>query len=322
MSIEPVTPSRWHQYARRNALQSLVLILFMGGFLALLGWQLWGASGLVILLLMGGTAVLFNPALSPGWVMRLYGATELRRGQLPALDQTLAWLSERAGLQQTPVLYLIPSRVMNAFSVGVPGRSAIALSDAMLRRLTLRELAGVLAHEVSHIRNNDLWVMGLADLFSRLTSLLAFVGQCLLILNLPLLLFGLVTIDWWLILLLIIAPLVSALAQLALSRTREYAADLNAARLTGDPEGLAQALAAIEREQGGWLEHVLMPGRRVPEPSLLRTHPQTAARVERLLALKPELAEQSPLPLHELLHRVDHAQATQRPRRRFWGTWW
>jgi Zn-dependent protease with chaperone function len=72
----------------------------------------------------------------------------------------------------------------------------------------------------------------------------------------------------------------------ALSRTREYDADLNAALLTGDPEGLAGALAKIERVQGGWMERILMPGRRVPEPSLLRTHPETRERIARLMALK------------------------------------
>lgn len=260
MWLDDAKASRWHYYARRNALQSLVLILFMGGFLALLGWQLWGGAGLVLLLAMGLSAVIFNPALSPGWIMRLYGARALRPGQLPALDQTLDWLVQRAGLAHRPTLYLIPSRVMNAFSVGSPERSAIGLSDGIIRRLPLRQLAGVLAHEVSHIRHNDLWVMGLADLFSRLTGVLAFVGQCLLILNLPLLLLGMVTINWWLILQLMLAPLISALAQLALSRTREYAADMNAARLTGDPDGLAQALMAIERQQGNLFEQMLLPG--------------------------------------------------------------
>lgn len=321
MSRDAAHSPRWQQYALRNALQSATLILFMGGFLALLGWKLWGLSGLFLLLLMGLSAVVFNPATSPGWVMRLYGARPLQRGQLPALEQTLEWLAARAGLP-VPRIYLIPSRVMNAFSVGAPGRSAIALSDGLLRRLSLRQLAGVLAHEVSHIRHNDLWVMGLADLFSRLTSLLALVGQCLLLLNLPLLLLGLVTFDWWLILLLVVAPLVSALAQLALSRTREYAADLNGALLTGDPEGLASALNAIEQQQGGWLEHLLLPGRRVPEPSLLRTHPPTEERIQRLLALRQELAGQAALPLEQLLHRIEHEAVTRRPRRRFWGTWW
>jgi heat shock protein HtpX len=75
-----------------------------------------------------------------------------------------------------------------------------------------------------------------------------------------------------------------------LSRTREYDADLNAARLTGDPGGLAQALARIERVQGGWFERIFLPGRHLPAPSLLRTHPPTEERIARLMALKPKLA--------------------------------
>lgn len=313
-------PVRMHLLS--NAMQSAVLIGFMGSFLALLGWLIWGAGGLVILLVLGALATLFNPALSPDWVMRLYGARKLSRGRVPALDQVRDWLAEQAGLSRLPTLYLIPSRVMNAFSVGTRGGSAIALSDAMIRRLSLRELVGVMGHEISHIRHNDLWVMGLADLFSRLTSLLSFTGQLLLFINLPLLLLGEVVINWGIIALLIIAPLVSALAQLALSRTREYAADLEGARLTGDPEGLALALQRIEREQGGWLEHILMPGRRVPEPSLLRTHPSTAERVERLQAIEAELGESAKLPLAELLHRLDLPEAQRPPRRRIWGVWW
>lgn len=313
---------RIRHYRRLNTLQSVLLVLLMVGFMALLGWRLWGVTGLVVLLCTGLIAALFNPAQSPRWVMRLYGAVPVVPHQAPALCQLVQWLSQRAGLSHTPVIYHIPSRVLNAFSVGSRGQSAIAISDGMLRQLSLRELAGVLGHEISHIQHNDLWVMGLADLFSRLTSLLAFVGQCLLLVNLPLMLFGLVTFDWGFILLLIIAPTISALAQLALSRTREYGADLNAATLTGDPEGLASALNLIEMEQGSWLEHMLMPGRRVPVPSLLRTHPRTEERIERLLALRPEAGEA--LPLEELVHDLENlpSRRGRDPRRRITGIWY
>jgi heat shock protein HtpX len=179
--------------------------------------------------------------------------------------------------------------MLNAFAVGAPNQAAIAVTDGLLRSLTLREVAGVLAHEISHIRSNDLWVMGLADLFSRVTSLLSLVGQFLLLLNIPLLLLGQAAINWLVVLLLIFAPNLNALAQSALSRTREYDADLNAARLTGDPEGLARALQKIEHVRGGWLERIFMPGRRVPEPSLLRTHPQTDERISRLLSLRRQV---------------------------------
>ncbi len=90
------------------------------------------------------------------------------------------------------------------------------------------------------------------------------------------------------LLLLIFAPTIGGLLQLALSRAREYDADLDAAALTGDPEGLASALALLERKQGAMWEGLILPGSRVPEPSLLRTHPKTENRIARLLALRPE----------------------------------
>jgi len=279
----------WQQHRWLNRLQSLALLVLMGGFLTLLGWLLWGPPGVLVLLTLGVAGIMLNPSASPRWVMRLYGAERLSPNRAPDLWRALKVLSQRAGLRATPDLYYVPSRVLNAFAVGAPNGSAIALSDGLIRQLNARELLGVLAHEMSHIVNNDLWVMGLADMFSRTTSILSLVGQFLLIMNLPLVLAGAATISWWAILLLVFAPNLSALAQLALSRTREYDADLNAVRLTGDPQGLMSALAKIEELQGGWMERILLPGRRVPDPSLLRTHPRTGDRISRLLELKPEL---------------------------------
>ncbi|MET0104437.1 MAG: zinc metalloprotease HtpX [Sedimenticola sp.] len=285
----PIDTDAWLQHAWRNRLQSLLLLGVMAGFLALLGWLLWGRDGLFVLVTVGVVAVLANPSFSPWLIMRMYGARPLDQAEAPVLWRAMSELTARAGLASAPKLFYVPSRMLNAFAVGTREQSAIAVTDGLLRQLELDELIGVLAHEVSHIRSNDLWVMGLADLFSRATSLLSLLGQFLLLLNLPLILFSQVTISWWAILLLIFAPNLSALAQLALSRTREYDADLNAARLTGNPNALARALARIERVQGGWLEQIFLPGRRVPEPSLLRTHPHTEERIARLMALKPAL---------------------------------
>lgn len=280
----------WLQHAWRNRAQSVLLLFAMGAFLALLGWLVWGSDGILMLVAVGVFGVAMNPGVSPWWVMRLYGARPISPQQAPRLWSLIGRLAAEAELQNTPKLYYVPSSMLNAFAVGTRHQAAIAVTDGLLRKLTLREVAGVLAHEISHVRNNDLWVMGLADLFSRATTLLSLLGQFLLVLNFPLMLFGLVAINWFAILLLILAPYVSALAQLALSRTREYDADLNAARLTGDPEGLARALSKIGGAQGGWLERIFMPGRRIPEPSLLRTHPRTDERIARLLALRPQLA--------------------------------
>lgn len=287
-----IDASVWRQHAWHNRLQTALLLGLLAAFLALLGWLLWGYDGILMLLIGGAVAVLFNPSLSPRLIMRLYRAQPLPRARARALYDMLAVLSWRAGLPREPALYYVPSPILNAFAVGSREQSAIAITDGLLRELDGREVVGVLAHEISHIRNNDLRVMGLADMFSRATGILSAIGQFLLILNLPLILFTEITINWWAIALLVFAPALAVLAQLALSRTREFDADLNAARLTGDPDGLARALTKLETIQGGWLERVFMPGRRQVQPSILRTHPNTAERVARLQALKARLPKQ------------------------------
>ncbi|HEB56920.1 MAG TPA: peptidase M48 [Gammaproteobacteria bacterium] len=276
----------WYRHAFANRIQSFLLLLAMSGFLALLGAILWGNDGVIALLFMGLMLVLLNPVITPQLIMRMYRARLLSRSQAPALHAALEQLAQRAELPMTPVLYYIPSRMVNAFAVGTRRQSAIAVSDGLLRILETRETIGVLAHEISHIQNNDMWVMGIADMFSRLTSMLSLFGQLLLLLNLPLIIFSAVSINWIAILILIFAPSLSALAQLGLSRTREYDADLNAVHLTGDPEGLARALLKIERQQGSFMERIFLPGRRIPDPSLLRTHPPTEERVRRLMELQ------------------------------------
>ncbi len=281
-----IDQEQWRKHALHNRVQTLLLLSVMAGFMALLGWFIAGQTGLIALLIAGVLLGLFSPAISPRLVMRLYQARELPVGQFPELHRALDVLTQRAGLPKPPRLFYVPSAMVNAFAVGRPHDAAIGVTDGLLRNLSLREAVAVLAHEISHIRSNDMWVMGLADMFSRLTSLLSLFGQLLLLINLPLLLWAPVSLNWFAILLLIFAPTLSALAQLGLSRTREYDADLNAARLTGDPDALASALLKIEQIQGAWLERIFLPGRRVPEPSLLRTHPPTQERVRRLMALK------------------------------------
>jgi heat shock protein HtpX len=174
--------------------------------------------------------------------------------------------------------------------------------------------------------HGDIWVMGLADVVSRLTSSLSLGGQFLLLLSLPMMLFGSFSPPWWLFLLLISAPTLSALFQLALSRTREYDADLDAAELTGDPSGLASALAKLERYQQGFLERILLPGRRIPDPSLLRTHPTTEDRIQRLLslddaAISPPVSHPGQFPTEVLQFTTQTPQIVQLPRWRLSGLW-
>jgi heat shock protein HtpX len=177
--------------------------------------------------------------------------------------------------------------MMNAFAVGRISDSAICMTDQLIRSLTKRELAGVMAHEISHIANQDIKVMSIADMVSRFTSILSTLGIIALFLNLPAILTGAIAgVPWAAIALLVTSPTIGGLLQLALSRTREYDADLGAVMLTGDPVGLASALVKLDAAQGRHWEGMVLPGGRHPDPSLLRTHPRIEDRLARLAALK------------------------------------
>jgi heat shock protein HtpX len=315
----------WIRHAAINRLQTLALLIFLAGYLALLGWILWGGDGIFLLIVFGVVLVLFSPTSSPQLVMRLYRARPISKNEAPQIYQALNELSRRAGLNYLPAPYYLPTNVINAFAVGTREKSAIAITDGLIRTLDWRELVGVLAHELSHIRNNDIRVMGLADMASRFTSTLSTIGQILLLLNLPLILFSEHHINWWAVLILLFAPQISALAQLGLSRVREYDADLNAAMLTGDPEGLARALVKLERSQNSLWRRVFMPGYRIPEPSLLRTHPPTEERVKRLLELKGGLRPNVLTKPHSNLFDewdLGSGQRIRKPRWHISGLWY
>ncbi len=281
-----------HRRARlRNVRQSFVFVGGIGAITALSAYALFGQTGVIWALVFVGAFSLIGPRVAPDAIMRMFNARLIdpeRGGDLMRLVQAL---SQRAGLKTAPRLYVIPSQTMNAFAVGTPSRYSLGVTDGLLRRLETRELAGVLAHEITHVRNNDIWVMSLADILSRFTRSMAFAAMFLFFLSVPATLFTDAPIPWLAIALLYFAPMLSSLLQLALSRSREFDADLGGASLTGDPEGLAAALNKLERYQGRLWEDIFMPGRRIPLPSVLRTHPQTSERIARLMALrKPETA--------------------------------
>ena len=269
-----------------NRLQTALLVLTLPGIAAVAGSLLLGDGGLWLALAAAGFTLLLEPAAASGLTLRLYGARPLYPDKAPDLWAVLRELAARAGLPTVPVPHYVPSGVVNAFATGSKHHAAIALTDGLLRSLTPRELTGVLGHEIAHIANEDLRVMGLADSISRLTHLLALLGQLAIVLSLPTLLLGVTEVNWPALLLLAVAPQLALLAQLGLSRVREFDADRLAAELTGDPHGLASALAKIERVSRSWRAW-LLPGWGNPEPSWLRTHPATAERIERLLELAP-----------------------------------
>ncbi|MEM7130199.1 MAG: zinc metalloprotease HtpX [Chloroflexota bacterium] len=316
--------NRTHNHRIRNVLHSILLIVAMLALLALLGYSLFGTTGLVWMMIIGLILLFVGQRISPQLVMRLYNARPLSKREAPQLYRLTEILSQRAELKTVPQLYYVPSQMLNAFAVGVDKNAAIGLTDGLLRNLNLQEVVGVLAHELSHVDHNDMWVMGFADIISRVTHLFSSVGKFLLIINLPLLFMGYSVIPWFGILMLIITPILVDLLQLALSRTREFDADVGAVELTGDPEGLASALSKLEHTQTNLLRQVLVPGHREPNPSIFRTHPNTDDRIERLYALAGKEApaivmEEEPV---WQFAPADLARVAQRPRWRYTSGLW
>ncbi|MFQ5934964.1 MAG: zinc metalloprotease HtpX [Acidiferrobacterales bacterium] len=284
---------RFNAHKFNNLIQSTLLLGGMATLVGLLGGLIAGGEGVLWALIIGVIVLVLSPRASPRLALRLYGAHPLGESDAPRLYALITTLVRRAELPVIPAIYYVPTPALNAFAVGNRSQPIITITDGLLRNLTQRELTGVLAHEISHIRNNDMWVMMLADTVSRLTSGFALLGQLLLFINFPLILFGGAGISWLAILLLIFAPTLSMLLQLALSRTREFDADLDAARITGDPLGLAAALKKLDRYQGSVLRRLLMPGGRAPHSWILSTHPKSEERIRRLV----ELVEPRPAPV-------------------------
>jgi heat shock protein HtpX len=305
---------------RRNAVQSMLLLGSLVLVAAGLAWLLFGPAGLVWMLIAGGVAVAFRPRIPTRSLLAMYGAQPLPPAAAPELHQLVRELAKRSGLPAPPTLYYVPSRVPNAFAVGRGDDAGLAVTDGMLRTLTGRELAGVLAHEVSHIRAGDTTVMALSDAVSRFTQLLAYIGLFSIVLTVPITFGG----DPRLLVLsavLIGLPFLTTLLQLALSRSREYDADLAGVSLTGDPEGLATALESLERSTGRLWERTMVPRGQMPDPILLRTHPATAERAERQRRLAPRERQRWLGPEHPVPPSV-HPPVAGPPRLRFPGIRW
>ena len=274
--------------ARRvgNALRSAALVAAMALLLGVSGWIVAGSSGLMVaafFCLFGVTVGLRSPL---ALVLRLVSARPLPRDGFDGLRHRIARLARQAGLPAPPRLYYLSSPLLNAFSLGSREAAAIVMTSGLLQRLEPRELIAVLAHEISHIRHDDIRTMTLANVIAGLTRSMSFLGLVLLLANLPLLLADAGRVPWLLITILMAAPLIENLLQLALSRTREFEADLDAALLTGDPAALASALAKVERYDTRLLHRVLLPAGTMQQPSVLRSHPATEQRIRRLVELE------------------------------------
>lgn len=270
-----------------NQLHTILLLLAMAVVLGLTGFLflgVWGLMGALLFLVVG---IFFSGRASAAVILRMYKASRIEHHQAPQLVEIFDVLCRRAGLETSPHLFYVPSRLPNAFAVGTGKSASVAVTDGLLRMMNPRELAGVLAHEIAHVVNGDIRVMTTADAITRTTSMVSRMGLFAMLFSFggfmlgsgapKLLLCGLV---------MFFAPTIVIMLQLAVSRTREFNADLGSAELTNDPAGLASALTKLDRPKPkGILGRILRPGMRRKEPAMLRTHPPTPERVGRLMEL-------------------------------------
>src|SRR5688572_10823445 len=178
-------PKTLRAHKLRNALHSALLVGGLGLLTGFSAWLIWGGMGVAVTLVALGVIYAFAPRLPAELMMRFYRARRIDPRQGGQLLRIVDALSDRAELPAAPRLYVIPSMTLNAFASGTPDNAVIGITEGLLQRLNLGELAGVLAHEISHIRNGDLAIMGLADIMTRLMQALAYLAIFLAIYNLP-----------------------------------------------------------------------------------------------------------------------------------------
>jgi heat shock protein HtpX len=221
-----------------------ILIAGLTALFISLGALIGGAQGLVLFLLI---AVVFNFAMfwfSDRLALRMSGARPVSEDEAPQLYADVRELTGRAGLP-FPRLYLIPSEQPNAFATGrSPKKSAVAVTEGLLKHLPREQVRGVLAHELSHVKNRDVLVVSVAAMIGAAISAIANFLQFSFLFGdddeNPLGFIGALAA-------ILIAPIAAMLLQLAVSRQREYLADATAAKLLGEGRPLAEALATLER---------------------------------------------------------------------------
>jgi heat shock protein HtpX len=267
----------FHQTANHRS--SALAIAGMTLLLAVCGWIIGGTEG-VHRALTGGAPRQDGSAIAHETIFRWFGARLLRPAELPELFNMLADVSHRARLSRLPDIYCVPApREMNAYALGGPQGAAIILTEGLLRGMTREEIAGILAHEVAHIRNNDIWTMSWAAALHRSIEWTSLAGLALMRAQQ-----GGIAISRPLAALLHAAPSIAQLLRLALSRTRELDADATALELTGDWQALIAALGKLERHHAGF-PLPSIAAREDGSMRLLRSHPATSERVGALLSL-------------------------------------
>lgn len=278
-----------------NSVKTVLLLGLLTGLILGVGKFLGGSGGLAIAfffaLLMNFASYWFSDKI----VLAMYGARQVGLDEAPELYRIVHNLSLRAQLPM-PRVYVIESESPNAFATGRdPQHAAVAVTDGMLRLTTREELEGVIAHELSHVRNRDILIGSIAATLAAAVMILADMARFAAF-------FGFARGDrddegggyLELILMSILAPIAALIIQMAISRSREFLADATGARISGNPLGLASALEKLARASQ------LIPLGARPETahmfivnplaggSFLRffsTHPPIEERIRRLRAM-------------------------------------
>jgi heat shock protein HtpX len=269
-----------------NLLQSLLLIVTLSGILSSVAYLLGGKTMAWFALFASVILYLLNKGASPWVAMKYFRGREIGPSEAPELNHIVKVLSDRAGLERVPKLFYLSGNKIAAFAVGSKDNAAIAVSRGLLNSLTTKETAGVLGHEISHIRNNDMQVMSFAQVVGNITRTLSLIGQALLVFQIPLIIMSEYRINFFALALLIFAPFISGVIQLALSRVREFSADLGSAELLGDPEPLVSALSKIENSNISIFERFFSTVQAKSGSTFLMTHPPIQERVKRLMGMK------------------------------------
>lgn len=277
-----------------NYLRTGILLAGMTALFMAVGYFLAGPEGMVIAFLAAAAMNIFSYWKSDKLVLAMYHAQEVSEQTAPQLFEMVRELSTRAGLPM-PRVYLIDSPQPNAFATGRnPSNAAVAVTTGLLATLNTREQAGVIAHELAHIKSHDTLTMTVTATIAGAITMLAQFG----------LLFGggrgrggrgagggIAALA-----LMLLAPLAAMVVQMAISRTREYAADRAGAGISGDPAGLASALARIDHAArqivNPYAEQnpataplfIINPLSGAHMDNLFSTHPSTRNRIEALRA--------------------------------------
>ncbi|MFC1745402.1 zinc metalloprotease HtpX [Candidatus Riflebacteria bacterium] len=278
---EKIVNEKWQQKISSFSFMALLALL-----LYFMANSLMGSFGLLLSLFTLILFTSFHNFIPTNLVLRFLGAESISYNQAPGLYRTAHELSLKAELPEMPGLFLIRDGKVNGFTMGKSNDAGIVLHSGLLNLLNQSELEGVLAHEIAHIKNEDVEIMSLARNLTTLISLFSRYGLLIFFLTLPLQILGQAYIPLPLFLAIFFGPIVSQFVWLALSRTREYNADITAVDLAGHPVGLMNALQKIEYSKYGFFD-LLFGRRRMPQADYLSTHPDTESRIKKLESVLP-----------------------------------